>query len=189
MDVVTYPTRVLITIGCKNVLVTNAAGGVNLGFKAGDFMLITDHINNSGANPLIGKNVMFDRFPDMSNAYDKEINAKIMDMVTNKLKIDLKKGVYQMNSGPTYETGAEVKMARIWGADAVGMSTVPEVIVAVHMKAKVTAISCITNMGTGILDQPLAHTEVEKIALEKREDFKKVIYAILPILKESQNKK
>jgi purine-nucleoside phosphorylase len=158
---VTFPVRVMKEIGVETVIVTNAAGGVNTSFKPGDLMLITDHINNMSQNPLIGPNdpELGVRFPDMSAAYSPELRAQIKD-VANRLGISLQEGVYVGNTGPSYETPAEVQMIRMLGGDAVGMSTVPEVIIARHAGLKVIGISCISNMAAGILDQPLTHDEV-----------------------------
>ncbi|WP_455661288.1 purine-nucleoside phosphorylase [Pradoshia sp.] len=161
MQEVTFPVRVMKAMGMSHILVTNAAGGVNESFKPGDLMIIADHINYMGANPLIGPNEkdFGPRFPDMSSAYTKEL-VKLAEDIAQKENINVKKGVYIGFTGPTYETPAEVRMARILGGDAVGMSTVPEVIVAAHGGMKVLGISCITNMAAGILDQPLSHEEV-----------------------------
>ncbi|WP_456278441.1 purine-nucleoside phosphorylase [Bacillus sp. AK128] len=166
---VTFPVRVMKEIGVETVIVTNAAGGVNTAFNPGDLMLITDHINNMSQNPLIGKNdpEFGVRFPDMSNAYCPELQKKAK-AVASKLGIDLKEGVYLGNTGPSYETPAEIRMIRKLGGDAVGMSTVPEVIIARHAGLRVLGISCISNMAAGILDQPLTHDEVmETTALAK----------------------
>lgn len=157
---ITYPIRVFRKMGIEKLLVTNAAGGVNENYKPGDLMIIRDHINFSGSNPLIGKNdTMGPRFPDMSNGYDLD-GRGILKECANRLSIDFREGVYMYFSGPNYETPAEVRMARILGADAVGMSTVPEVLVANHSGMKVYGISCITNMAAGILDKALVHDEV-----------------------------
>ncbi len=155
------PLRALIMLGVKKLLLTNAAGGVNTGFKPGDIMVITDHINFTCFNPLVGTNIdeFGPRFPDMSYAYDKALNKALTD-TADANGIELKTGVYAMMSGPSYETPAEIKALRIMGADAVGMSTVPEIIAAAHAGVKSAAISCITNMAAGILDQPLTHEEV-----------------------------
>ena len=155
------PLRALIKLGIKKLLLTNAAGGVNIGFKPGDIMIITDHVNFTHFNPLIGTNIdeFGPRFPDMSYAYDKGLNQALKD-AADANGIEIKTGVYAMMSGPSYETPAEIKALRTLGADAVGMSTVPEVIAAAHAGVKTAALSCITNMAAGILDQPLAHEEV-----------------------------
>ena len=143
-------------------------------------MIITDQINFSGDNPLIGKNLdeFGPRFPDLSNAYTKDLVNKTKQ-IANNLNIDIKTGVYMMFSGPTYETPAEIRMARVIGADAVGMSTVPEVIVAAHSGIKVLGISCLTNMAAGILDQPLSHEEVMETSANVREKFTTLMNKII----------
>lgn len=172
MKEVTFPVRVMKDLGIDTLFVTNAAGGVNLNYSPGDLMLITDHINFGFDNPLIGfnDNNLGPRFPDTSTVYDQGLQG-IVKEVAQREKIDLKEGVYMMFTGPTYETPAEVKMARFLGADAVGMSTVPEVIVAAHAGLKVLGISCITNMAAGILAQPLNHEEVVDTANQVKELF------------------
>lgn len=172
MQEITSPVRVMKLLGVETIVVTNAAGAANPKFNPGDLMIISDHINLSGSNPLFGKNLseFGTRFPDMSNAYDKTLRAKVKDIAKN-LSIDVQEGVYAMFSGPTYETPAEVRMAQILGADAVGMSTAPEVIVANHSGMKVVGISCMTNMAAGILDQPLDHAEVMETSEKVREKF------------------
>ncbi|MDP4162239.1 MAG: purine-nucleoside phosphorylase [Bacillota bacterium] len=169
---VTFPVRVMKEIGVETLIVTNAAGGVNESFEAGDLMIISDHINNMGSNPLIGPNdSRFGvRFPDMSEAYSKELRSMAKE-IAGRLNINVKEGVYVGNTGPVYETPAEVRMARIMGGDAVGMSTVPEVIVARHAGMKVLGISCISNMASGILDQPLTHNEVIETTERVKSDF------------------
>jgi purine-nucleoside phosphorylase len=160
-DKVTFPVRVMKGLGVETLIVTNAAGGINENFAPGDLMLISDHINNMGSNPLIGPNddQLGVRFPDMSEAYSKELRELAKEKAV-QLNFNVKEGVYVAFTGPTYETPAEIRAFRILGADAVGMSTVPEVIVARHSGIKVLGISCITNMAAGILDQPLSHEEV-----------------------------
>lgn len=177
---VTFPVRVMIGLGVESLIVTNAAGGVNTEFEPGNLMIITDHINYTGQNPLMGENLdeLGPRFVDMSNAYDKEY-IEIAKESAKKQGLDIKTGVYTWFTGPTYETAAEVKMARILGADAVGMSTVPEVIVANHEGIKSLGISCITNMATGILDQPLRHDEVVETSMRVKEDFEKLLLDII----------
>ncbi|MGL4572953.1 MAG: purine-nucleoside phosphorylase [Clostridium sp.] len=172
MQVITFPVRVMKMLGVEKLIVTNAAGSVNTEFEPGDLMIITDHINYSGANPLIGKNLddFGPRFPDMSSAYSPSLRAIAKETAKN-LGINIKEGVYTMFSGPTYETPAEVKMARIFGSDAVGMSTVPEVIVANHSGMEVLGISCLTNMAAGILDQPLNHAEVIETSNKVKKSF------------------
>lgn len=172
MSEVTFPVRVMKLLGVETLIVTNAAGAVNTTFTPGDLMIIKDHINFCGNNPLIGKNLseFGPRFPDMSEAYDKNLISKVKN-VANSLNIEIKEGVYLMMSGPAYETPAEIKMTRILGGDAVGMSTVPEVIVAKHSGLKVIGISCLTNMAAGILDQPLNHEEVIETSNKVKENF------------------
>ncbi|MEG0857117.1 MAG: purine-nucleoside phosphorylase [Terrisporobacter sp.] len=169
---VTFPVRVMKLIGVTKLIVTNAAGSVNVNYKPGDLMLITDHINLSGNNPLIGQNLeeFGPRFPDMSNAYDVELSNKVV-AISKNLNLDIKSGIYTMMSGPTYETPAEIKMLRVLGSDAVGMSTVPEVIVANHCGIKTVGISCLTNMAAGILKQPLNHQEVMETSTMVRDKF------------------
>jgi purine-nucleoside phosphorylase len=172
MHDVTFPVRVMHLLSVKKLIVTNAAGAVNTSFTPGDLMLITDHINLSGDNPLIGKNLkdFGTRFPDMSSAYDVDLRNTVKQIATD-LGIDLKEGVYCMMSGPTYETPAEIRMIRILGGDAAGMSTAPEVIVAKHQGMKVLGISCMTNMAAGILDQPLSHEEVMETSENVKSKF------------------
>lgn len=180
LDEVTFPVRVMKQLNIDKLLVTNAAGGVNPDFEAGDLMIITDHINNAGANPLIGPNdsELGVRFPDMSTAYDPDYQ-ELMEKVAQELGITLQKGVYVWNSGPNYETPAEIRMLQTVGGDAVGMSTVPEVIVAQHSGMKVLGLSCISNMAAGILDQPLSHEEVIETTEKAREDFLKLVKGII----------
>ncbi|MGX6962070.1 purine-nucleoside phosphorylase [Vagococcus xieshaowenii] len=175
MQTVTFPVRVMNALGAHSMIVTNAAGGCNTSFTPGNLMLIQDHINFTGDNPLIGENEedLGPRFPDMSEAYDKEY-GKIVREVATDLKIMLQQGVYMGFSGPTYETPAEVKMARILGADAVGMSTVPEVIVARHMGMRVLGISCITNLAAG-MQANLNHDEVVETTERVKEEFKSLV--------------
>lgn len=155
------PLRTLIKLGVKRLLATNAAGGVNMDFAPGDIMIIADHINFASLNPLEGANLdeFGPRFPDMSYSYDKKLIAAL-EQSAKEGGITVRKGVYMMMKGPSFETPAEIRAARILGADAVGMSTVPEIITAAHAGVASAAISCITNMAAGILDQPLSHEEV-----------------------------
>lgn len=180
LEDVTFPIRVMIGLGIHSFIVTNAAGGVNLDFTPGDLMIIKDHINFTGQNPLVGENLeeLGPRFVDMSKPYDQEY-MKIAKEIGEKIGLNLKEGVYMWLTGPTYETPSEVKLARILGADAVGMSTVPEVIVARHEGIKVLGISCITNMAAGILDQPLNHEEVVETSLRVKENFQRLIVEII----------
>ena len=180
---ITLPIRVLAALGIKTVVLTNACGGVNLGFKPGDLMLISDHINFSGANPLIGPNMdeFGVRFPDMSDLYTASLRAKIKD-TAQKAGISLQEGVYAMYSGPNYETPAEIRMFRIMGADTVGMSTVPEAIVAGHCGRQVVGISCVTNMAAGVLPVKLSHEEVTETANRVKAVFQKLIDLIVEIV-------
>ena len=167
-------------LGVDKLIVTNAAGGVNTGFKPGDLMIIKDHINFVFNNPLIGKNdeKIGPRFPDMSAAYDKKL-IDIAKKSAEKCGIDIVEGTYFMLSGPTYETPSEIRMVRILGGDAVGMSTVPEVIAANHCGVRVLGISCITNMACGILDQPLNHAEVIETSNRVKDKFQGLVTEII----------
>ncbi len=169
---IVFPIRVMKLLGVKNLIITNAAGGVSRDFSPGDLMIIKDHINLTGNNPLIGQNIdeLGTRFPDMSEAYSKNL-IDFAEKSAEKIGINIKKGIYAWSIGPSYETPAEVRMLRAMGVDAVGMSTVPEVIAARHAGLKVLGLSCITNMATGILDQPLCHQEVIKIAAKVEKNF------------------
>jgi len=173
---ITFPIRVFSLLGVKNIILTNAAGGINFDYAPGDFMIIRDHINFSGVSPLRGPNLneFGPRFPDMTNLYDPELSTIIRDLATAG-KMNINEGVYAYLQGPNFETPAEIKALRTLGADAVGMSTVPEAIVARHCGIKVAGISCITNMAAGILDQPLSHEEVNETAALVREQFKELI--------------
>ena len=158
---VSYPVRVLRLLGAEALVVTNAAGAVNTAFSAGDIMLITDHIKLFGASPLCGPNLeeFGPRFPDMSHVYTPALQD-VARQAAHQLEIPLREGVYMYFPGPQYETPAEVRLARILGADAVGMSTVPEAIVAAHCGMKVLGFTLCTNMAAGVLDQPLSSDEV-----------------------------
>lgn len=182
-QVITIPVRVMALLGVKQLILTNACGGVNLNFLPGDLMMISDHINFSGANPLIGPNLseFGPRFPDCSDIYTKKLRNKILPMA-EKNGIALRQGVYAMYSGPCYETPAEIRMFRTLGADAVGMSTVPEAIVAAHCGMEVVGISCITNMAAGVLPQKLNHKEVVETAALVHDKFQKLLNLILEIL-------
>ncbi|MEH7109090.1 MULTISPECIES: purine-nucleoside phosphorylase [Bacillaceae] len=180
LDDVTFPVRVMKALGIENLLITNACGAVNKSFSPGDLMLITDHLNLVGTNPLIGPNndELGTRFPDLSQAYNPHLRS-IAEKVAKEQNISLQQGVYAWWSGPTYETPAEIRMIRTLGADAVGMSTVPEVIVATHSGMKVLGISCLTNMASGILDQPLNHDEVIEVAGKVRAKFVDLVKGVL----------
>lgn len=182
MDQIALPVRVMKILGVDHLILTNAAGGVNPSFEGGSLMLITDHINIMGMNPLIGKNVeeLGTRFPDASEVYDKSFNQRVKEEA-EKLDIDLKEGIYFYFTGPAYETPAEVQLAKILGADAVGMSTAPEAIVAAHMEMRVTGISCITNMAAGIQKTKLVHSEVVETTKRVQEVFIDLIKKVVEI--------
>lgn len=177
---VTIPVRVMKLLGIEKLLVTNAAGGVNLNYEPGDFMIISDHINLMGDNPLRGQNEddFGPRFPDMSEAYSENL-IKLAEKVAADSGIITRKGVYVAVTGPSYETPAEIRYFRKIGIDAVGMSTVPEVIAANHMGMEVLGISCITNMAAGVLPKPLNHEDVMKIAEKVKPEFIKLLRNIL----------
>ena len=172
MEEVVFPVRLLSILGISTLLLTNAAGGVNLDYAPGDLVIIQDHINLMGKNPLIGpnNNEMGPRFPDMSHAYNQEL-ITIMKKVSNDLGHNIHSGVYAGVLGPTYETPAEIRMIRTLGGDMVGMSTVPECIAANHLGLKVCGISCITNMGAGIINQTLKHEDIKHEAMKAMNHF------------------
>jgi len=178
---VAFPMRVFGRMGIGAVIITNAAGGINLKYQQGALVVITDHINLQGTSPLVGANDerLGLRFPDMTRAYAKEY-VQIAREEAAKLGIDLQDGVYAALLGPSYETPAEIRHLRIIGADLVGMSTAAEVIAARHMGMKVLAISCVTNMAAGILDQILTHQEVMETGEKVRGQFEALIRAVLP---------
>lgn len=179
MDQVVFPIQVMHALGISNLLVTNAAGGVNTSFQPGDLMLITDHIKLIADSPMRGPNndKLGSRFFDMTNTYDKTLMV-IARQEASFLDMKLQEGVYMYFAGPSYETPAEVRAARILGSDAVGMSTAPEAIAASHMRMKVLGISCITNMAAGILDQPLNHDEVMETSEKVKESFASLIRGV-----------
>ena len=178
---VAFPVRVFGRIGIRSVLLTNAAGGINLTYKQGALVLLSDHINLQGDNPLAGANDdrFGVRFPDMTHAYDKSYRAAAKEEAA-RLGMTLHEGVYAALLGPSYETPAEIRYLRTIGADLVGMSTVFEVIAARHMGIKVLAISCVTNMAAGILDQPLSHQEVIETGERVKTSFEALLRAVLP---------
>ena len=180
---VVFGVRVLARLGVKAIIFTNAAGGINAGYSQGGLVLISDHINLQGVNPLIGPNDegLGPRFPDMSDAYDPEFRALARE-VGSELGITLNEGVYAALTGPSYETPAEIRYLRTIGADLVGMSTVPEVIVARHMGVRVLAISCVTNLAAGILPQKISHDEVLATGEAVRDTLVKLLQALLPRL-------
>lgn len=176
MAKVTYPIRVFKELGLKAVFLTNAAGGINMKFNLGDFMVINDHINML-PNPCLGPNLekFGVRFHDMTEAYDRVLRACVIGAAEEQ-KIDVQEGVYLSTTGPSFETPAEIRMFRSWGADCVGMSTTAEVIVAKHCGLRCVGVSCITNMGTGIVkDTKLSAKEVYETAAAKKKDFSKLI--------------
>ena len=176
MSDVVLPTRLMKMMGARILFLTNAAGGLNFDFHAGDFMMITDHIMTFVPSPLIGENIneLGARFPDMSDVYKKDLQD-IIRGTAKELGIKLQEGVYIQLTGPNYETPAEVRMCRALGADAAGMSTAAEAVAANHMGMKVCGVSCITNLGCGMLDQPLSHAEVQETADRVAVDFKRLI--------------
>ena len=175
-----FPVRVMKLLGVRSLIVTNAAGGVNTGFQVGDLMLIEDHINFMGTNPLIGPNAaeFGPRFCDMSYTYTPSLRRAAED-AAEKLGISLRRDVYLGCTGPSYETPAEIRAFRTLGADAVGMSTVPEVIAASHCGLKVLAFSLITNMAAGVLDQPLSEEEVIEIGNRRGAELQRLITQIV----------
>ena len=182
MATVVFPVQMMHMLGIENLLVTNAAGCVNAQWQAGDLMLISDHLKLIGDNPLRGPNLdaLGERFFDMSDAYTKSLRV-LARAQAKKLGLTLREGVYQLFTGPSFETPAEVRFARLCGADAVGMSTVPEVIAARHAGMNVLGISCLTNMAAGILDQPLNHAEVLETGLRVKSSFSALVQAIVEV--------
>ncbi len=172
MQQITYPVRVMKAMGVETLVLTNACGGLDPTFTPGDLMVITDHINFMGNNPLIGPNAdsFGTRFPDMTHAYNQDLIALAKETAKD-LDINLKQGVYISYSGPSFETPAEIRLFQQFGGNAVGMSTVPEAIVANHSGIKVLGISCITNLAAGILDQPLTGEEVIEVANQVGQKF------------------
>jgi purine-nucleoside phosphorylase len=177
---VVFATRVMGRLGVKQIILTNAAGGINTGFAQGALMIIDDHLNLLGSNPLVGPNdERFGvRFPDMSEVYSLRLRA-IADAAARARGVEVRHGIYIAVHGPSYETPAEIRAFRAWGADAVGMSTVPEAIAARHMGMEVLGISCITNMAAGVLPQPLVHEEVMETARQVRGSFISLLEGII----------
>ena len=178
---VVFPARVLGTLGVKALILTNAAGAVNTAFKPGELMIIEDHINLTGLNPLVGPELpdLGQRFTDLSDAYDTKL-AETCDQAARRIGLNMRKGVYAAFLGPSFETPAEIKMARTLGADAVGMSTALETIAANQMGVRVLAISCITNMAAGILKQKINHLEVIEIGKQVQSVFIELMTSLLP---------
>ncbi|MGM8212150.1 purine-nucleoside phosphorylase [Virgibacillus sp. W0430] len=180
LDEVTFPVRVMKALGVQNLIITNACGAVNTEFNPGELMLITDHINLVGTNPLIGKNndELGTRFPDVSEVYSKKLRG-VAKNVAEENGITLREGVYGWWSGPIYETPAEIRMIRTLGCDAIGMSTVPEATVAIHGGLNVLGISCLTNMACGILDEPLSHEDVIAVAAKSKKSFTHLVKNVI----------
>lgn len=180
IDDVVLPIRTMGLLGAKYILLTNAAGGIDLDFEPGDLMLIEDHISSFIRSPLIGENIeeLGVRFPDMSRVYDLELCECIRRAASSE-GIDIKEGTYLQTSGPQFETPTEIKMFRTLGASAVGMSTVVEAIAAHHMGLRVCGISCISNMAAGILDQPLTHSEVQITADKVAHKFERLVSGLI----------
>ncbi len=183
MPAVVFPARVLGLLGCRTVIVTNAAGGIDKSFRSGNLMLLDDHINGFGTNPLMGANDedLGPRFPDMSDAYRKDLRMLAL-AVAKRQHVPLRHGVYLGVHGPSYETPAEIRAFRTWGAHAVGMSTVPEVIALNQMGVGVLGISCITNMAAGVLKQKLDHKEVLATTQRVKGDFVRLLTALVQAL-------
>ncbi|MEE1313662.1 MAG: purine-nucleoside phosphorylase [Lachnospiraceae bacterium] len=180
MSDVVLPTRLMGMLGAKKLILTNAAGGVNQAYKPGDFMMLTDHITVGVPSPLIGPNIeeLGTRFPDMSEVYSKRLQ-EVIKKSSGECGIEIQEGVYVQFTGPNYETPAEVRLARIWGGDAVGMSTACEAMAACHMGLEVCGISCITNMAAGISEEKLDHKEVQETADRVAKSFKQLITKII----------
>ncbi len=184
MEEIVLPVRTLAALGIEMLFLSNASGGVNLDFHPGDLVSITDHINLSGRNALVGPNLaeLGPRFPDMSEAYSSELNA-VMKEVAQRHGVNMKDGVYCSVLGPTYETPAEIRMIRILGGDMVGMSTVPEVIAANHMGVKVAGVACITNYAAGIKQEKLSHADVKDVAEKAMVGFATILTETIGELK------
>lgn len=180
LEEVTFPIRVFKLLGIKRLILTNAAGGIDIELNQGALMVISDHLNLMGVNPLRGPNdeKFGPRFPDMSEAYSRELQQLAVE-VARTLGIEIRRGIYAALAGPSYETPAEIHMFRACGADAVGMSTVPETIVARQMGIEVLGISCITNMAAGISDEPINHAEVMETGRRVRETFTKLLRGVI----------
>jgi purine-nucleoside phosphorylase len=181
---VVYPIKVMKKLGVKMLILTNAAGGVNPSFNPSDLMIITDHINYIGVNPLIGTNddSMGERFPDMSEIYTPDY-VELVKKIGESIGVDLQEGVYMAFTGPSYETPAEVRMAKTLGADAIGMSTVPEAIVASWCGMKVIGLSCICNSAAGVSTVGLSHNDVIRSANTAKDKFKKLVKEVIKKLK------
>jgi purine-nucleoside phosphorylase len=183
LEEVVFPMRTFGRLGIKSVILTNAAGGINVSFDQGALMVISDHLNLMGVNPLRGENDsrFGPRFPDMSEVYTREYQEIVVEE-SRKMGLEVRRGIYAGLTGPSYETPAEVRLLRTLGADAVGMSTVPEAIIARHMGIKVLGISCITNMAAGVIDEPIDHGEVMEVGLKVYVTFKELLLRVIPRL-------
>ena len=181
LEDVTFPIRVLKLLGVRTLILTNASGALNVEYTPGSLMVITDHINLMGVNPLIGPNDerFGPRFPDLTNVYSPELQDIVLHEA-EAMNLQMRRGVYAALSGPSYETPAEIHMVRSLGADAVGMSTVPEAIVARHMDIQVVGISCITNLAAGVTDRPVDHSQVIAIGERIRESFSELLRRVIP---------
>ena len=179
---VTCPIRIMKKLGVHTLIITNASGGINLSYSPGTLMIISDHINLTGLNPLIGANMseFGPRFPDVSDIYTKCLRTWIKDRATQE-GINVPEGVYNLYIGPSFETAAEIKALRLLGADVTGMSTVPEAIVAAHCGLKVVGISCVTNMATGVLDTRLDHKDIVGVADRVKNDFTQLLQISIQI--------
>ena len=180
---VTFPIRTLSLLGAKSLVLTNAAGGINVAFDQGALMVISDHLNLMGASPLRGAHDkrFGQRFPDMSEVYARDYQEIAVEEA-HAMGLELRRGIYAALSGPSYETPAEIRMLRILGADAVGMSTVPEAIAAQQMGVKILGISCITNMAAGVIGEPINHQEVIETGERVRDTFKELLRRVIPRL-------
>jgi purine-nucleoside phosphorylase len=183
LEDVTFPTRVLKLLGVRTLVLTNAAGTLNIEFTPGSLMIISDHLNLLGDNPLRGVNDprFGPRFPDLSSVYSPELQSVVIDEA-NGMGLEVRRGIYAALAGPSYETPAEIHMLRSLGADAVGMSTVPEAIVARHMNMRVIGISCITNLAAGVSDVPVDHSQVMATGERVRAKFSELLRRIIPRL-------
>ena len=180
LEEVTFPIRVLKLLGVRTIILTNAAGSLNTEFTPGSLMVITDHINLLGVNPLVGPNdVRFGpRFPDLTSVYARRLQDLVISEA-NAIGLDMRRGIYAALSGPSYETPAEIHMVRTLGADAVGMSTVPEAIVARHMNMEVIGISCITNLAAGVSNRPVDHSQVIATGERVRAEFTELLRRVV----------
>jgi purine-nucleoside phosphorylase len=183
LEEVTFPIRTLGLLAVKSLVLTNAAGGLNNSFTQGSLVVISDHLNLMGANPLLGHNDprFGPRFPDLTEVYDHEYQD-VAVCEAREIGLELRRGIYAALTGPSYETPAEIRMLRLLGADAVGMSTVPEAIVARHMGLRVLGLSCITNMAAGVLDRPINHEEVIETGERVRQTFAELLRRVIPRL-------